>query len=245
MPAALSAAERIRSTLLRPGDPTLTLDGAATVRPVLQHLMPDGALVLLIHDGPLAPQAAMLEIPDQLNLPRRQPVRALTWITGLLEPMSQAEQNAVALAIAEDRPHPCLLEVGHSASILRLRPLTAVLVDATAATTVAAGELLDARPDPFCMLEEVWLSHLEEAHDDILQALSRHLPPHLRGHRVQTLAIDRHSLTLRVPTSADGDTDVRLPFATTATSPIELGRAVRALAGCPFQRGLRARHSTS
>ncbi|WP_024795954.1 DUF2470 domain-containing protein [Tomitella biformata] len=242
MSAALSAAERIRSTLLRPGSPTLTLDTAATVRPVLQHLLPDGSIALLVTDWSADPQPAMLELPDQLNLPQRQPIRSLTWITGLLETLCDAEQAAIALDIAEDRPHPELLEVGHSASLVLLRPLTAVVVDAEAATSVSIEELIAARPDPFCMLEDVWLAHLEDAHDEILQILCRRLPPALRGHRAHPLAIDRHGLSLRVQTTEDATTDVRLPFATPAQSPLELGRAVRALASCVFHRGLHARH---
>ncbi len=244
MPTAPSAAERIRSTILRAGSSTLTLDTSATVRPTLQHVLPDGTLALLIPEWSADSQPAMLELADQLNLPLHQPIRALTWITGLIESMSDAEQAATALHIAGDRPHPALLDVGHSASLLRLRPITAVLVDSHASTAVSADELLAARPDPFCLLEDAWLAHLEDTHGDLVQTLIQRLPTTLRGYPAHPLAIDRCGLSLRVQTADNTHTDVRLPFPTIAETPVELGRAVRALASCPFQRGLRARHST-
>lgn len=239
MPAAPSAAERIRSTLLRPGNPTLALD-TATLRPTLRHLLPDGSLALLVDAVHVAPQPGMLELADQLILPFRQPIRALTWITGLVEPMPDAEQKSVALAIAEDRPHPELLEVGHSTALVRLRPLTALLVDTHAATSVSAEDLRAARPDPFCLLEEAWLAHLEDSHADLLQGLLRRLPSDLRGRHAEPLAIDRWGLSLRVHTSETTTTDVRLPFSIPAESPLELGCAVRALAGSPIHRRPRA-----
>lgn len=241
---APSAAARIRSALHRPGSPTLALD-QGTLRPSLWRLLPDGALALLLDAGSPAPQPAVLELADQLSLPARQPIRALAWITGLLEPMPDAEQRSVALAIAEERPHPGLLEVGHGTVLARLRPLTAVLVDTHAATAVSAAELLAAAPDPFCLLEEAWLAHLEDSHPELLQGLRRRLPSDLRGRHAEPLSIDRWGVCLRVHTSETTTTDVRLPFSMPADSPFELGCAVRAIAGAPFRSGLRARHDAA
>lgn len=245
MPAVPTAAERVRSTLLRPGRATLSFAATESASPLLHHLLPDGSLALLIDGYPLSAQPAMLEIIDELTLPAHQPIRTLTWITGLLETMPDAHQRALALQIADDRPHPALLRVGHDVSLLRLRPISAVLVDTHAATEVSAQELAFARPDPFCLLEDAWLSHLEQDHAEMLAGIARHLPATLRQHPVRPLAIDRHGLSLRVETSPDASTDVRLPFATVATNPAELSRAVRALAGLPFHGGLRARHDAS
>ena len=251
MPATPTAAEQIRSALLRPSTPTLAIDDGSVAHPTLQHLLPDGTLALLVSNtdpiltvGP-PPRAAMLEITDQAALSLRQPVRSLTWITGVVETMPDADQRAVAVDIAEHRPHHDLLEVGHSATMLRLRPISAVLADGRGATAASVDELAAARPDPFCLLENTWLTHLEHVHTDLLATLARNLPSHLRRHRVRPLAIDRYGLSLRVETddgAGGAGVDVRLPFATEATSPPELSRAVRALAGCPFHRGLRARH---
>lgn len=245
MPTSPSVAERLRSTLLRPGSPTLTFAGSQSVRPVLHHLLPDGTLALLIDGYPPAPQPAMLELVDKLNLPARKPVRALTWVTGLLETMPDAQQRATALHISHDRPNPLLLQVGYGVALLRLRPISAVLVDTQAANSVSAEELAEARPDPFCLLEDAWLAHLEQEHSEVLQAVARQLPANLRQRPVHPLAVDRHGLTLRVEKSEHASTDIRLPFATIAANPVELGRAVRALAGSPFHGGLRARHDAA
>ena len=54
------------------------------------------------------------------------------------------------------------------------------------------------------------------------------------------MGVERYGMRLRVE-SADGDSDVRLPFRKPVDDVIGLGQAIRVLMGCPFVNGLRAR----
>jgi hypothetical protein len=62
----------------------------------------------------------------------------------------------------------------------------------------------------------------------------------LRSGDVRSLGVDRYGMRLRVE-SADGDSDVRLPFRKPVDDVIGLGQAIRVLMGCPFVNWLRAR----
>ena len=67
------------------------------------------------------------------------------------------------------------------------------------------------------------------------------LPTRLRRDGdVRPLGIDRYGMRLRVE-SAEGDSDVRLPFRKPVDDIVGLGQAIRVLMGCPFVNGLRAR----
>ncbi len=178
----------------------------------------------------------LLEVTDYLVLGSDKPVRSVSWLAGYLERMPIACQRRLAVEIADTRPHEGLLDIGHGADLVLLWPTSAVLADTHGIELVDPTDLMNARPDPFSLMEDVWLTHLEQAHGDILAHLSRRLPPELRGNRVRPLAIDRFGITLRVSeVLADdaGTTDVRMPFGREVHDPIELGRAVRALARCP------------
>ena len=100
--------------------------------------------------------------------------------------------------------------------------------------------LLDATPDPFCAMESCWLQHMESSHRDVVERLATRLPTSLRRGRVRPLGLDRYGVQLRVE-GADGDHDVRLPFAKPVDDVTGLSQAIRVLMGCPFLNGLRAR----
>ncbi|GAA4804966.1 DUF2470 domain-containing protein [Tomitella cavernea] len=251
MQAAPTAAETICSALVRPGLTTLALDAEGDecgndtetlTQPTLQHPLDTGALALLL-PGTTTPYTddghtptGVLEITDHLVLGADRPVRSVTWLAGYLELLAPAAQRRMAVEIAETRPHEGLLDLGHSAVLAVLWPTSAVLADTHGIDVVDPTDLCTARADPFCLMEDAWLTHMELAHGDILAGLTRRLPPELRGNRVRPLAIDSHGITLRVAESlADdsGTTDVRMPFGRTVRDPLELGRAVRTLARCP------------
>ncbi|WP_182358932.1 DUF2470 domain-containing protein [Tomitella gaofuii] len=251
MQAAPTAAETICSALVRPGLTTLALDGEggecgndteSLTQPTLQHPLDTGALALLLpgtaaeHSGGDSMPTGVLEITDHLVLGADRPVRSVTWLAGYLERLSPSAQRRLAVEIAESRPHEGLLDLGHSAVLSVLWPTSAVLADTHGIEVVDPVELCTARADPFCLMEDAWLTHMELAHGDILAGLARRLPPELRGNRVRPLAIDSHGITLRVAevlADDSGTTDVRMPFNRTVHDPMELGRAVRALARCP------------
>jgi Protein of unknown function (DUF2470) len=141
--------------------------------------------------------------------------------------------------MAEARPHPQLLDLGHGATLVRLDPGSAVLSDAEGTAALAPVDLAAAAPDPFCRYETQWLAHLESAHSDVFVALQRHLPTGLRDDstaRLRPLGLDRFGLRLRVET-AERDHDVRLAFAAEALTVEDLREEMGKLVGCPFGAG--------
>ncbi|HEY1968739.1 MAG TPA: DUF2470 domain-containing protein [Pseudonocardia sp.] len=247
-PEAPTTAERARSIASRGGQAALVgLDQAQRVTPLLHHMHPDGAATMLlpsdhalidaVRRGPRTGLPAMLELTDTAPVALREPVRGLLWISGWLVAPGPTYARRLALDVAKEHPHPRLLDLGHGATMLRLRPGSAVLADAEGTGPLAPAELEAAAPDPFCRLEDRWLQHLEESHPDVFAALSRHLPDSLRGKRggrIRPLGVDRLGMRLRVE-APEEDHDVRLAFQAPADTAEQLRVQVGLLVGCPFR----------
>ncbi|MDG3014231.1 DUF2470 domain-containing protein [Speluncibacter jeojiensis] len=256
---APTTAELVRSACARATDAVLAVEGVAnaveTTVTALHHVQGSGDVVVSVPlDSPAATATwpaigvtptAMLEITDLAPLPLREPVRALVWLRGTLHPVPATEIRALLDDIAAEHPHPGLLDVGHTAVLLRLVLSSVIIADSQGAEPVSVRELVDATPDPFWEAETDWLRHLESDHADLVAALSRRLPAALRRGRVRPLGVDRFGIRLRVEREHDDgtacDTDVRLPFGAPVHDVAGLSRAIRALAGCVFLNGLRAR----
>jgi len=214
--------------------------GSAPVTPLVHHVRADGSAVLLLDDDdPLLERvrggqtAVMLELADRAPVDLREPVRGLLWITGWLWVPERRAARRMALQVADIHPNERLLELGHGATLVRLDPGSAVLADGDGCGALTPVDLAAARPDPFCRMENHWLSHLEEAHPEVLIALARHLPPelgHCQGARVRPLGVDRCGLRLRVETP-QRDHDVRLSFPGGASTPEELREQIEMLVG--------------
>lgn len=258
-PAAPPAAERARSIASRGGQAALGgLDQTQRVVPLFHHVHPDGTAILLLPDdhpvlecvrlGPRHGLPAMLELTDHAPVALHEPVRGLLWISGWLSQPGPTYARRLACEVAEDRPHPALLDLGHGSGMLRLRPGSAVLADAEGTAPLAPERLAAATPDPFCRLEHGWLRHLEEAHPDLFMRLERHLPASLRGRpgfRIRPLGLDRLGLRLRIEAIrppgggasnvAGGDHDVRLAFREPADDQDQLRTQIGLLIGCPMR----------
>lgn len=251
-------AERARSLAARPGHaallPSVPPDvlphgmpvshtETVRVRPLLHHVHADGTatvllpddhpLVAAIHLAPRGQHPTVLELADPAPVRLREPIRGLLWLTGWLHVPDPAEQRTAALAVAEERADPRLLDVGHGATLLRLTPVSLVLADAEGTAALTPDEFAGADPDPFCRVADHWLRHLEYGHPDVMGRLARHLPDRLRGGHIRPLGLDRMGLRLRVE-AADGDHDVRLAFSRPVHSADELTGELRRLLGCPF-----------
>ncbi|RRQ27075.1 DUF2470 domain-containing protein [Rhodococcus sp. Eu-32] len=245
-----STAERVRSACARAEGAALAIEGSEPVVTTMHHLRSNGEVVLAVPmDSPMGSIAwqssragvpAVLELTDHAPLALREPVRSLVWLRGELRPVPESLMRPMAGAVAAEHPHPSLLDVGHSTVLLRLIMSSAVVADSTGAEPVAVDDLLAAEPDPFWEMETSWLQHLDEDHTDLVNQLARRLPPSLRQGRIRPLGIDRYGIRLRIE-SDYGDNDVRLGFAEPVDDTMSLSRALRALAGCPFLNGLRAR----
>jgi hypothetical protein len=230
---------------VRGGTACLVGTGVPQATPLVHHVRADGSAVLLFDDAepvldaisaaPGGDFAAMLEVTDHAPVDLREPVRGLLWITGRLwlPDAETARRNAVQ--VADMRPDPDLLRLGHGATLVRLDPGSAVLSDAEGSAALAPVDLAAARPDPFCRYEQHWLAHLEHAHADVLAALARHLPPvlrELREARIRPLGVDRCGLRLRVECPGR-DHDVRIAWPGSATTVDELRVQMGLLVGCP------------
>lgn len=247
-PPAPSTTERARSLAARGGSATLVGTGEPEpVAPLMHHVHPDGTTDLLLSDDePLLDRlrsaeagelAVMLEVTDRAPVELADPVRELLWIIGWLHEPTVHISRHMTLRLADLRPHPRLLDVGHTATLVRLRPGSMVYSDAEGSAAATPVELATARPDPFCLVEHQWLRHLDEAHPEVFAALVKHLPasvPLEAGARVRPLGVDRYGLRVRVQTPGGGH-DVRLAFSREATTVDELRARFGELVGCPFR----------
>lgn len=246
-PPAPPAADRARSLTRRGGRAALVgTGGPGPVVPLVHHVRADGSALLLLDDtAPVLPEVAgagpaglpaMLELTDLAPVDLRERVRGLLWVTGWVRAPGPAEARRDALCLADRRPHPRLLDLGAGTSLVRLEAGSVVLADAEGTAALSPVELAAGRPDPFAGQEGDWLTHLEQAHPDVLGALARHLPPTLRpgrGTRVRPLGVDRCGMRLRIESDA-GDHDARLAWQAEATTADELREQLRLLVGCPL-----------
>ncbi|MFC9994529.1 DUF2470 domain-containing protein [Nocardia sp. NPDC127526] len=245
---APNTAERVHSACAHAESAVLALPGLDPVPTSVHLLRQCGDIVvavpststanLLVGGTGTTGSPAVLELTDHAPLPLREPVRALVWLRGWVHAVPAHAQRALAAAVAEDHPNPALLDIGHTATLLRLVVDSAVVADTAGADAVDRDQLRAARPDPFCAMEAAWLQHLHADHADVIDRLAHHLPSDIRrGALVHPLAIDRYGVTLRVE-AAEADHDIRLPFPAPADDVESLSRAVQALAVDPFRRGL-------
>lgn len=255
---APTTAERIRSACVRAGGALLAIEHDDPVPTPLHHLMDDGSVALAVPveragglARPISGSQALLELTDYAPLPLREPVRSLVWVRGHLQEVPPSETLDTLDLIAAECPNPALLGVDTPRcaptdgeepryALLRLEIASVVVTDATGAEPVSVGDLLEARPDPFCALESSLLWHLDTAHSDVLARLVSRLPAPLRRGHVRPLGLDRYGVRFRVE-SDDRDHDVRLPFHRPVDDMTGLSQAIRVLMGCPFINGLRAR----
>lgn len=152
---------------------------------------------------------AVVEVADPAPLPVRDRIRTRVLLHGLAAP-----------------------QPGRPGGI-RLKPVGVELVAAGTRTAVTPAELRAARPDPLTHHEATYLSHLAQAHPDVVCALAARAFPSARPGRVVPLALDRHGLTLRAETGARtspgqgaGHRDVRLDFGAPVTCPEQVREAM-------------------
>lgn len=233
-PPAPSAAERARSLVARGGTASLLGSRAPMTRPRVHHVWANGSAVLLVPDDdpvlsaecgvaltPTTGDGAMLELADATPVLLRESVRGLLWVIGTLNRPDEEMARRWAARVADVRPDPALLDVGHGLTLVLLKPGSIVVSDGDGTAALSPVELAAARADPFCRFETTWLAHLEEEHPEVFAALARHLHPSLRDARARPLGVDRCGLRLRVETRR-GDHDVRLAWGRDVRTPAEL-----------------------
>ncbi|MBA4025641.1 MAG: DUF2470 domain-containing protein [Gordonia sp.] len=241
-----SDAESVRTACMRVTDAMLAIEGSEPSPVTMVHLYDSQAFVLVPTDSAasaLAWQAgsnglpAMVEVTDVAPIDLREQVRSLIWLNGTLHSVPSDLERDLACEIATDHPCPGLLDIGHGYSLLRLGLTSAVLANSGGAASVSSDELAQAVPDPFWEFEADWVAHMDSDHADLITALSNRLPTELRDGRVRPLGIDRFGIRFRIE-GPDSDSDVRLPFPRPVGDVMELSKALRTLAGCPFLNSL-------
>ncbi|MGQ0779184.1 MAG: DUF2470 domain-containing protein [Pseudonocardiales bacterium] len=237
-------AERARTLAARGGAAALVANTPrGRLVPTMHRVYEDGSLLLLLPEESGSPALAelapggevstMVEVTDTAPVALRQPVRGLLWITGWLRKLAWKQARNAATKWAEHRPDPRLLDVGHTASLLWLRPAFAVFSDLEGSGWLTPADLAEAEPDPFCHLERSWLQHLDQAHPDVLRALASRIlaPSHLGKAQVRPLGFDRLGLRLRIEVCHHAH-DVRLAFHQQATTPAQLAIELQRLVSC-------------
>ncbi len=242
-------AERARTVAARRGA-TVCAAGFESSR-VLAHAVTDADQVLVVvpTDGDVvravaaAPQSdlsALVMVSDHAPVPLRRPVRAQLWLSGWLTPVSPRDERAAVLAFADTRPDDVLLDVGRSATLLRLDLAEVVLADDGRALDVSPLEFLAARPDPLAAIEAEHLSHLDRDHPEFLGLLAGLLPAGSLAPAdvLRPLGLDRFGFRLRIERPG-GHQDIRVPFGRPLACAGELGPAVARLACAARGRALR------
>lgn len=234
-----TAAERARSIACS-GSATLCAAGVGCAQLLAHATTADGELLLVVpSDGELMTTVrcssrgdlpCLLTFTDRAPVALREPIRAQLWISGWLAPVHRVDQAAAVLAFADVSPAEVLLDVGRSASLLRLDYADLVLGESGPAVEVTPEQYAAASPDPLVAVEADAVRHLEQAHPEELAVLRSRLPDDCAGPDdvVRPLGLDRWGLRFRIERLC-GCRDVRLSFARPVSCPAELGEAMRRL----------------
>jgi hypothetical protein len=188
----------------------------------------DGDLATAVRAAPGQDLSTLVMVSDHAPVPLRRGVRAQLWLSGWATPVRPQERQAALLSFAEANPAGALLDVGHTATLLRLDLAEVVLGEGGEGLDISPQEFMTARPDPLAELEADTLRHLDQDHPEFLTILTGLLPDGVVGERdvVRPLGVDRCGFRLRVERPS-GHLDVRVPFPRPLTCPGQLGPAVR------------------
>ncbi|GGR69455.1 DUF2470 domain-containing protein [Streptomyces roseolus] len=216
-----TAAEQVRSVLARAVSLSLTLDGrtydllgAHTVGArgrITLHPPADTPLSDRLSRTPLGGLDARIDLTDIAPTALRDRVRARVALTGRLAPATPGDLGSLRLDLAR-----------------------ATLRTGAGVQEVAPGAYTLAAPDPLALEEAALLTHLADAHADLvsdLVVLAGSRLPH-GVVRALPLAIDRHAVSLRCE-YGEGHCDLRLLFPGEARDAAEAGDMVRRLLTAP------------
>jgi hypothetical protein len=231
----VGAAERARTVATRPaasvqalGLGTSRLSAAATLDDgrVLVVVPRSGGLATAVHEAPEGDLPAKVTVTSRSSQPLRNPLRARLELAGWLTPVP-AEEADLVLAFAAVRPDDVLLDVGLTATLLRLDLAEVLLHEGGGCTEVTPEDYAAARPDPLGAAE----ADLVSEHAGPLAELCARVQAWAGDDPVHLLGVDRHGVLFRVEPRT-GCYDLRVPFPAPLTSTGELPGAVRTLLTC-------------
>jgi hypothetical protein len=237
-----SPAERARTvaggpvaTVCAPGiEPRLALAHTLTGQGQVLLVVPAGGpIAAAVAAAPGRDLSALLMVTDRAPVPLRSPVRARLLLSGWATPVPARDVRPALLTFADTRPAPALLDVGRTATLLRLDLAEVVLGEGTTGTEIGPAEFAAARPDPLAGLEAAHLAHLDTDHPEVLDRLRDRLDPGELGPGdvLRPLGLDRYALRLRIERPG-GHRDLRIAFPAPLTCPGQLGAAMQQLLGC-------------
>ncbi|MEW2635641.1 DUF2470 domain-containing protein [Streptomyces sp. NPDC048389] len=216
-----SPAEQVRSVLARAVSLSLTTDGqeydligmhsVGSKGRITLHPSTDSPLAVQAAAAPRGSLAALLEFTDIAPTALRDRVRARVTISGWLAPGGAGDGDTLRLDLAR-----------------------VTLRTAAGSRDVALDEFALADPDPLAVEEAAMLTHLCDAHEDMVADLVVLAGSRLPHGVVRTLplAVDRYGISLRCE-YREGHCDLRLLFPATARDAAEAGEQVRRLLTTP------------
>ncbi|MGW2014863.1 DUF2470 domain-containing protein [Streptomyces sp. NPDC001927] len=230
-PSDQVAAERVRSILAQAVSLSLTTDGQCYDLIGMHTVGRTGRITLTTQaDSPLTAQVAaaphgslavLLEFTDIAPTPLRDRVRARVTISGWLAPAGPAD-------VVEEA------DGNGGGEGLRLDLARVTLRTAAGTQEVSLDAYTLARPDALAVEEAAMLTHLADAHADMVADLvvlaGSRLPYGVV--RALPLAVDRYGITLRCE-YREGHCDLRIPFPVEARDAAEAGEQVRRILTTP------------
>ena len=233
---AADAAERARTVATRPiasvqalGLGTSRLLAAATLDDgrVLVVVPRSGGLATAVREAPDGDLAAQVTVTSRSTRPLRNPLRARLELAGWLVPVAAEDEADLVLAFAAVRPDDVLLDVGLTATLLRLDVAEVLLHEGGGWTEITPEDYAAARPDPLGAAEDDLVSE----HAGLLAELCARVQAWAGDDAVHLLGLDRHGVLFRVEPRT-GCYDLRTPFPAPLTSTGELSGAIRTLLAC-------------
>lgn len=227
-PSEQAAAERVRSLLAQAVSFSLTTDGQCYDLIGMHSVGRNGRITLAAQaDSPLAAEVAaaphgslavLLEFTDIAPTPLRDRVRARVTMSGWLTPAGPAGAHGGDGGDGD----------------LRLDLARVTLRTAAGTQEVSLDAFALAQPDPLAVEEAAMLTHLADAHGEMVADLvvlaGSRLPYGVV--RALPLAVDRYAITLRCE-YREGHCDLRIPFPTEARDAAEAGEQVRLILTTP------------
>ncbi|MCV2491148.1 DUF2470 domain-containing protein [Geodermatophilus sp. YIM 151500] len=237
-----SAPDLARTVAAR-GAPTLQTGGPGSDRLLAATTTVAGQVLVVVPsrgDVAAAVRGASLgDVPARLAvtlygpLPMRSPVRARLELTGWLAPVPAARRHDALLAFADVRADDVLLDVGLTATLLRL-DLAEVAVEGCGRRVELSPEAFAAAsPDPVATAEEEVLLAAAVPLDRLQHAVQLWAGA---GETVHLLGVDSYGVTFRV-LSGGISYDLRVPFPRRVDAAGDVPAAVHELTACPHLPG--------
>ena len=230
---AAQAAERARTAATRPAASVQAL-GLGTSRLLTAATLDDGRVLVVVprsgglaeavREAPEGDLPAKVTVVSRSTQPLRNPLRARLELTGWLTPVPDGEEADLVLAFAVVRPDAVLLDVGLTATLLRLDVAEVLLHEGAGWTEIMPEEYAAARPDPLGAAED----DLVAEHAGPLADLCARVQTWACEDPVHLLGLDRYGVLFRVEPRT-GCYYLRTPFPAPLTSTGELPGAVRTL----------------